>query len=300
MNSLFQCHTHFSAERARALKAKERFARTASGFGSDGSIDGPSRDADRATPVWPESDRRSYDMEFVRPQTVGEEELQLQLAIAMSKEEADQEDQKRRSDDVRLQLALSQSEQDFKVGPDGEIIVEKKTENNLVDLLDAFGSTDLASGGAAASSSSTDPWGMPSKNQPPKNNDLWSSPKPVDPWLPPPPSSSSAAAARTISPAGNSSVIGWNPPTGGVPVLPAKPTLSSSNDLDGAWSMKPPQSSTTSADPWNSKPPQMTQVPNSDPWNAASKPPQADPWNLTNNGTNGAGVSCLNRYMCCK
>lgn len=44
-------------ERARALKAKERFARTASGFGSDGSIDGPSRDRD--TPVWPESDRPS-------------------------------------------------------------------------------------------------------------------------------------------------------------------------------------------------------------------------------------------------
>jgi epsin len=278
------------AERARALKAKERFARTASGFGSDGSIDGPSQD--RATPVWPESDRRSYDMEFVRPQTVGEEELQLQLAIAMSKEEADQEDQKRRSDDVRLQLALSQSEHDFKSGGDDE--KEKKTENNLVDLLDAFGSTDLASGGVAAASSSIDPWGMPTKsNQPTKTNDLWSSPKPVDPWLPPPPSTSSAAA-RTISPAaGNSSAIeGWlqtSPPAGGVPVLPAKPTLSTSNDLDGAWSIKPPSSH---ADPWNSKP-HTTQVP-SDPWNAnaTAKPPQADPWNLTNN-TNGAsaGVS---------
>lgn len=54
------------------------------------------------------------EIEFVRPQTVGEEELQLQLAMAMSREEAEQEEQKRRSDDVRLQLALSQSEQDFK------------------------------------------------------------------------------------------------------------------------------------------------------------------------------------------
>lgn len=54
------------------------------------------------------------EIEYVRPQTVGEEELQLQLAIAMSREEADQEEAKRRSDDVRLQLALSQSENDFK------------------------------------------------------------------------------------------------------------------------------------------------------------------------------------------
>lgn len=34
--------------------------------------------------------------------------------MAMSREEAQQEEAKRRSDDVRLQLALSQSEQDFK------------------------------------------------------------------------------------------------------------------------------------------------------------------------------------------
>jgi epsin len=32
----------------------------------------------------------------------------------MSREEAEQEEQRRRSDDVRLQLALSQSEEEFK------------------------------------------------------------------------------------------------------------------------------------------------------------------------------------------
>lgn len=103
-------------ERARSLKAKERFARTANGFGSDGSIDGPSN---REMPHnWqeepPASRAPASDLEFVRPQTAGEEELQLQLAMAMSREEAEQEEAKRRSDDVRLQLALSQSEQDFR------------------------------------------------------------------------------------------------------------------------------------------------------------------------------------------
>lgn len=271
------------------MKAKERFARTASGFGSDGSIDGPSRDRD--TPVWPESDRPApgqgpSEIEFVRPQTVGEEELQLQLAIAMSKEEAEQEDQKRRSDDVRLQLALSQSEQDFKKQHD------KKPESHLVDLL------DISFGAASVSSpSSSDPWGMPSvPPQPqPRSNDIWSS-KPADPWLPPPPSSSHSAAptyseamgpalaARTISPSANSSssIEGWlhnaPPMAGAVPVLPAKPN----NDLDGAWSMKP-----VNADPWNSKP-QTHQVP--DPWNSKSleRNEPLDPWApLTKNQSSG-------------
>ena len=54
------------------------------------------------------------ELEAARPQTVGEEELQLQLALAMSKEEAEQEEQKIRSDDVRLQMAITQSEEDFR------------------------------------------------------------------------------------------------------------------------------------------------------------------------------------------
>jgi epsin len=51
------------------------------------------------------------DLDLARPQTAGEEELQLQLALAMSREEAEKEDEKRRSDDVRLALAISQSQE---------------------------------------------------------------------------------------------------------------------------------------------------------------------------------------------
>lgn len=99
-------------ERVKALKAKERFALHPSGFGSDGYIDMPQRDL---PPGWQEEPpKNASELEMVRPQTAGEEELQLQLAMAMSREEAEQEEAKRRSDDVRLQLALSQSEQDFK------------------------------------------------------------------------------------------------------------------------------------------------------------------------------------------
>lgn len=118
MVALLRDDERLKNERARSLKAKERFARTANGFGSDGSIDGPTNrdmphtwngeESSSATSARPAS-----ELEFVRPQTAGEEELQLQLAMAMSREEADQEEAKRRSDDVRLQLALSQSEQEF-------------------------------------------------------------------------------------------------------------------------------------------------------------------------------------------
>ncbi|CAG9824147.1 unnamed protein product [Phaedon cochleariae] len=145
-------------ERARALKAKERFAQSASGFGSDGGLDTPSSPKFPAfRGDWGSRDAVDLprDIEVARPQTAGEEELQLQLALAMSREEADQEEQKRKSDDVRLQLALSQSQQDFKVAPQ---------PSHLVDLLDVN----------LGESPHVDPWGLP---QPPR-------PQPSTPWHP--------------------------------------------------------------------------------------------------------------------
>lgn len=163
-------------ERARALKAKERFAQSASGFGSDGGLDTPTSPRYPAFRGGEWSSRDSAelprDLEIARPQTAGEEELQLQLALAMSREEAEQEEQKRKSDDVRLQLALSQSQQDFKKSED------KIPPSHLVDLLDVTLGSDATP---------VDPWGMP---QPPR-------PQQSSPWQPssvssPPPQHSSA------------------------------------------------------------------------------------------------------------
>ena len=88
-------------ERAKALKARERFAQHPSGFGSDGSVEGPTQHmygAGSSSFGAEGSDRRippPTEIELMRPLTVGEEELQLQLAMAMSKEEAAQEEAKR-------------------------------------------------------------------------------------------------------------------------------------------------------------------------------------------------------------
>nr|XP_017009517.2 epsin-1 isoform X3 [Drosophila takahashii] len=225
-------------ERVKALKAKERFAQHPSGFGSDGYIDGPSqRDL---PPGWQEEPPKSVsELEMVRPQTAGEEELQLQLAMAMSREEAEQEEAKRRSDDVRLQLALSQSEQDFK-DPNGRPIPAPKKEepqSHLLDLLDiSLGATSISSpplgaaGGAPAAV--VDPWATPGPRAPSQLSDPWSgtsSPQ-VDPWNP-------SAAPRTIMGAG-------------VPMSSAPLGGAAGNDAWGGRTQSPSVASGSSNEGW--------------------------------------------------
>lgn len=49
------------------------------------------------------------DLDSARPQTVSEEENQLKLALALSKEEAEQQEKTRKNDELRLKLALDVS-----------------------------------------------------------------------------------------------------------------------------------------------------------------------------------------------
>jgi len=260
-------------ERVRALKAKERFAQAAAGIGSDTVYNGgvrvggdrfdggglnpggrPGRGASPSGGFGPggsiplagqhlsssggETDGHvptASEIEAARPQTVGEEELQLQLALAMSREEAGQEETKNKSDDVRLQLALQKSketkEDDPSLrGPDPSQ-PQAKPSNDLLDLADInFGNPVTAApvvpalsglGGLGpappqrTSASTADPWGVQQPNPPahqPANNDPWGAaptqqaPNPPvvqqqnDPWAAiqaPPPSS---AVGRTASP----------------------------------------------------------------------------------------------------
>ncbi|XP_028161432.1 epsin-2 isoform X2 [Ostrinia furnacalis] len=189
-------------ERARALKAKQRFAQSASAFGSDGALDTPS------SPTYPPvetpgggAEWAGRDAELARPLTAGEEELQLQLALAMSREEAERDERRRRSDDVRLQLALSQSQHDFQT-PDstsGSSSNHKKPEpqqSHLLDLLDV----NLGSPATApAPLPLADPWELPPPQKQETSSDAWSAvgspvrdpwatgpagPTPADPWAP--------------------------------------------------------------------------------------------------------------------
>ncbi|GIY90303.1 epsin-2 [Caerostris extrusa] len=156
-------------ERARALKARERFAPL---FGSS-EFSPSSCDEDIASPT---AFATMSELETARPQTAGEEELQLQLALAMSKEEADQSERLKRNDDLRLQMALTRSEEEAKtttVSPPPP--PPPPQQSAFEDLL----GLDLQ-----------DPWGTPVQSG--SNLDVWnqSLPEPNmnfvhnDPWSP--------------------------------------------------------------------------------------------------------------------
>ncbi|XP_042866559.1 epsin-2-like isoform X4 [Penaeus japonicus] len=231
-------------ERVRALKAKERFAQSVSGIGSDSTyVTSTSRPNERnAYGVQDGPSGLEPQLEAARPQTVGEEELQLQLALAMSKEEAEQEEQRRRSDDVRLQMALTQSEEEFKddAPPSGQVMkrsssgqVPKRTRQNkqkedasaMNDLLDInFNPHSGGNAGMARSTatppvpSSLDPWGMPTSgasispqhtSQPKSSPAAGTSPSP--PPVPPFPSTSSSFFASS-SPSSKITFRHSNPP----------------------------------------------------------------------------------------
>ncbi|XP_073780954.1 epsin-1 isoform X17 [Danio rerio] len=174
-------------ERIHALKTKEKMAQTSSGGGGVHS----GADSDQA---WPQSS--------------GEEDLQLQLALAMSKEEAEQtthdpledaeiryaltisqethqqEERLRRGDDLRLQMAIEESKREK----------TKPEESSLMELsaADPWGAPATGSAGpspppALGPASTAGPWGPP---------DPWgatspASPPSADPW---------AGAPATVAP----------------------------------------------------------------------------------------------------
>ncbi|XP_076137182.1 epsin-1 isoform X3 [Alosa pseudoharengus] len=196
-------------ERIHALKTKEKMAQTSSassapsapGLGGGGLAVQQGPDGEQA---WPQSS--------------GEEDLQLQLALAMSKEEAEQpnsdpledaeltyaialsqklqekEERLRRGDDLRLQMAIEESKREK----------AKPEESSLMELgaVDPWGTpaapTTLGSAGpsppptaapapapVAGPWGAADPWGAASPSSPPV--DPWGGgpPKiepPPDPW----------------------------------------------------------------------------------------------------------------------
>ncbi|KAM9046018.1 epsin-2 isoform 4-T7 [Megaptera novaeangliae] len=141
------------------------------------------------------SPRVSSELEQARPQTSGEEELQLQLALAMSREVAEQEERLRRGDDLRLQMALEESRRDTVKVPRKKEHGSHPQQTTLLDLMDALPSAGPAAPkaepwGPSASASQTNPWGAPAA--PGSTSDPWPSfgkdlprAKPatsVDPW----------------------------------------------------------------------------------------------------------------------
>ncbi|KAM5306064.1 epsin-2 isoform 3-T4 [Glossophaga mutica] len=112
------------------------------------------------------SPRVSSELEQARPQTSGEEELQLQLALAMSREVAEQEERLRRGDDLRLQMALEESRRDTVKVPKKKEPGSYPQQTTLLDLMDALPSSGPATQkaepwGPSTLANQTNPWGGP-------------------------------------------------------------------------------------------------------------------------------------------
>jgi epsin len=189
-------------ERQKAFRARERYAQNAMGISSDNKlIFGTSNPNGRAagfTGASSKTDGGNYadpygganslspDIEAVRPSDANEEDLQVKLALMLSQQEHEEEVQKKRADEAKLQIALEQSKS------------EGQPNIGLVELA------DLATGNAGDSDSddffppiaksgmgSVDPWGAstsPQQQQNKPSNGLAS----LDPWA----SATTTAAAN--------------------------------------------------------------------------------------------------------
>ncbi|XP_052435074.1 epsin-1 isoform X2 [Carassius gibelio] len=255
-------------ERIHALKTKEKMAQTSSASSAP------------SAPALGGGLHSGADPEQAWPQSTGEEDLQLQLALAMSKEEAEQtsndpledadlryaltvsqethqkEERLRRGDDLRLQMAIEESKREK----------AKPEESSLMELsaVDPWGAPATGSAApspppALAPASTAGPWG------------------PADPW-------------GAASPASPPSADPW----GGAPttVAPDPWGDSSSRGNSDPWAstaVTPP-----SADPWAaSVAPAPTPLSGStDPWAAEGAAPAtdgltSDPWSGSFKQTNG-------------
>ncbi|MFT7815918.1 epsin-1-like isoform X2 [Arapaima gigas] len=240
-------------ERIHALKTKEKMAQTSSGLGGGGGGGGGGGLSSLGSHT--QGSGGGPDTEQAWPQSSGEEDLQLQLALAMSKEEAEQssvatledaelrwalslskeihekEERLRRGDDLRLQMAIEESKREK----------PKAEEGSLMEL------------------SSVDPWGAPAA--PPTVASAGPSP--------PPTTTSASATWGAQGPWGGPSPA--SPPSAD-PWGAGGPTVAPSSDPWG-------DSSRANSDPWGST---AVTPPSSDPWGASAAPVSSsaasDPW----------------------
>ncbi|XP_061918545.1 epsin-1 isoform X4 [Entelurus aequoreus] len=185
-------------ERIHALKTKEKMAQTSSASSAPSA---PNLGGSLSLG----SHSGGADPEQAWPQSSGEEDLQLQLALAMSKEEAEQtsadpledaemfyaitlskemlqkEERLRRGDDLRLQMAIEESRREKKPKPEETALME-------LSAVDPWGPPAVAATAIPAGPSppptlpiaasgpwgttSADPWGVASP----------ASPTSADPW----------------------------------------------------------------------------------------------------------------------
>ncbi|CAJ0949893.1 unnamed protein product, partial [Mesorhabditis belari] len=147
------------------------------------------------------------EFDDARPSSLGEEEMQLQIALALSREEAEKASEMEKSDDIRLQMALEESKRDadeMSKRTMGTVNSGQLSQSAVDDLL-SLGLGDLVVNDPNQPTSSTawggtqiaDPWASP-----PQYNNTPAYPTSAqlalnDPWAPStPPSTCSSRNTR--------------------------------------------------------------------------------------------------------
>lgn len=233
---LLKDEERLKSERQRALKAKERFYQSEGGIGNvsypknkkfqastkytdtKGSVD----DSNLPPRTWPEldqnSDSRSTDgridseIEKVRPSNEAEEEMQLQIALAMSREEAEIDGVPDQPSELKLPPVENLSLQPPAATTGTLLNLTDATPppiNTTENIFDPWGKPVPAADpmpSIALPQPSVDPWGMPSSapvnpgftsqpinalgfpSQQPMSTGfpVQQQPVPVDPWAPAP------------------------------------------------------------------------------------------------------------------
>lgn len=257
-------------ERTHALKTKERMALEGMGIGSGQlGFSRRSRGSPSSYTSASSSPRYASDLEQARPQTSGEEELQLQLALAMSREEAEKPvpPASHRDEDLQLQLALSLSRQEHEKGarswkgddspvangaepagqrrrdrePEREERKEeeklKTSQSSILDLADVFAPAPAL----PSTHCSADPWDIPGlrPNTEPSGSSWGPS---ADPWSPVP----SGNVLSRSQPWDLLPTLSSSEPWGRTPVLPSGPPIAD----PWAPSSPTPKLPSTGVDPW--------------------------------------------------
>ncbi|XP_056399988.1 epsin-1-like isoform X2 [Hyla sarda] len=259
--SLLKDDERLKEERTHALKTKEKLAQTSTSSSASSTLN-PATEAEQA---WPQSSGEEElqlqlalamsKEEAEQPPPVSEEELQLQLALSLSKEEHDKEERIRRGDDLRLQMAIEESK---KEAP------SKQEESSLMDLADVFSSSPVPT---------SDPW----RSTTAPTSDPWSgvvntstASAVSDPWGGPP-----VATGASTDPwgAGIQTNIAPSDPWAGTPAV----SSADAKSVSDPWN--PGGAATTvsaqSTDPWSSSP-SMAAKQTTDPWTPAAT--FSDPW----------------------
>ncbi|KAI6188195.1 Epsin 2 [Aphelenchoides besseyi] len=167
MCSLLTDEERLKNERARFLMTRKRFMQNGGGISSDGTVR-HHRKHDVSAVI-------DSELEEARPSSIGEEEMQLQIALALSREECEKEEELRKGDAIRLQMAMEESKKVVHEDPVAKTVTGAPlTQSALDDLLslNLGGEPVQVAGpsGLGTSTATNDPWGSGTVVQ----NDPWS------------------------------------------------------------------------------------------------------------------------------